>query len=79
MIISDEATQRAVARLSTNPDFVTFMQWLEDERVAGNTELLNTLNTALVHQLQGSTRLLVDIKQAVTSAPFAVAQRSRQT
>lgn len=78
-MIHDEATQRAVARLANNPDFKAFMEALEREQQSSLETLLSTLDTALVHQLQGATRILMDIKQAVTSAPLAVAQRNRNT
>lgn len=81
MIITDEATQRATARLAVNPDFKTFLQWLKDEESSGLEALLASTNTVLVHQLQGSTRLLMDIQAAVMHAPNAVADmvRSRNT
>lgn len=78
MIITDEHTQRAVARLSANPDFVTFMRWLKDEELQVNAELRCSTATAIVHQLQGSARLLWDIEQAVTQAPFQVAGNPRR-
>jgi len=78
MIITDEATQRSVARLAGNPDFKMFLQWLQDEKAGGLSEMLSTQNTVLLHQLQGSTRLLMDIERAVMLAPETVATINRR-
>ena len=77
MIIHDEVTQRAVARLAGNPDFKLFMELLDAECAAATTELMNSLNTNLVHQLQGTARILVDIQRAVMLAPTAVQALTR--
>lgn len=73
MIITSEATNRAVARLGSNPDFKLFLEWVEEERSLGLDQLLETVSPVLVHQMQGSTRTLVDILRAVMLAPIAVA------
>ena len=69
MTASDESTNRMLQRLAGNADFKMFLQWLGDEKTAGLEELLNSTNTISVHQLQGSTRLLLDIERAVMHAP----------
>ena len=76
--ILGEGEKRALARLFLNPDFRTFLQVLEDEKVAGITEMLTTQNAILIHQLQGSTQMLVDITRAVMLAPDAVAAINRK-
>ncbi len=72
MIITDLEVNRSLARLATNPDFAKFLQALEDEKNADIAALLQSTNPVLVHQLQGSTQMLVDILQAATLAPLAV-------
>jgi hypothetical protein len=78
MIVTDESTQRAMARLSGNPDFVQFMLMLQQEQDNWMDELLDSKNSVFVHQLQGKTRQLMDIRQAVMSAPAAVAAFNRR-
>lgn len=75
--IMGEGEKRALARLALNPDFKTFLQLLEDEKQSGINVMLSTLCTSTLHQLQGSTRLLVDITQAAMLAPQAVAAINR--
>lgn len=67
-MITDEATNRAMLRLTSNPDFILFMQMLREEEDRSMSALLSSTNTPLVHQLQGSSRVLVDIRQTVMSA-----------
>ena len=74
MIISDEATQQAVTRLAANHDFQLFLGWLKAEAAAGSKELLASLNPVLIHQLQGTTRALLEIIEAAT--PYQRASRS---
>lgn len=78
-MIHDEPTQRAVARLVNNPDFALFMQCLAEEQESSLAALLASKDTVMVHQLQGATRVLMDIKQSVRAAPHAAAMRSRNT
>ena len=75
--VMGEGEKRALARLALNPDFKAFLQLLEDEKQSGISMMLSTLCTSTLHQLQGSTRLLVDITQAVMLAPQAVAAINR--
>lgn len=72
-----EPFQRALARLATNPDFAYFLKLLEDEKHEGIQAMLSTIHPVVLHQLQGSTRMLVDITQAVMLAPQAVAAINR--
>lgn len=79
MTPADESTNRAIARLLQTPDFKTFLQWLEDERTGALEELMSNKDSVLVHQMQGSTRILTDIQRAVMSAPQALANLRGQT
>lgn len=72
-----ESEKRAFARLALNPDFKTFLRVLEDEKQDGIKTMLSTLCPPTLHQLQGSTRMLADITQAVMLAPQAVAAINR--
>lgn len=77
MIQGSEAVDRAIVRLIGDPDFKTFLQWLEDEKAENIQALLQSQNTVSIHQMQGSAQLLTDILQAVMLAPNAVAARAR--
>jgi hypothetical protein len=69
---------RAIVRLNNDPDFKTFLQWLEDEEALVNADLKRSTQTVLVHQLQGSSLVLEDIRLTVMSAPVALAGQAKR-
>lgn len=64
----DEQTRGAVIRLCNNPDFARFMAAISDEKNSLIKSLMGEMNTVAVHQLQGSSRQLEDIENAVMRA-----------
>ena len=73
----DDITLAAMVRLSTNQDFERFLAWLAYEEKQVNRELKRSQNAVIVHQLQGSSLMLEDIRQTIESATTQVAAQRR--
>jgi hypothetical protein len=78
VIAADNETLRAMVRLNNDPDFKKFLQWLGEEEEKVNAELKRCVQTVVVHQLQGSSLVLEDIRLTVMSAPEALAGQAKR-
>ncbi len=77
MIKADEKVIRALVRLQQTTDFKVFTDWLGEEEAEVLKEMRISLVAVRVHQLQGSSQLLEDIKQTIRSAPEEAAAINR--
>ena len=59
---------KAIGRLNSNDDFQKFTAWLQALSEDALSNLLRSSQTSSVHQLQGETKVLMDILRSIRSA-----------